>query len=146
MALANIQARAMEQILRDVLAEVSPEEVILVDGSVTAKPASEFNGVLGFGIGAECLLVLPIVLDVLKELASTTTVELAKKWGKDLAEWITGHPSESVGVRELNQFAGILKGRLEKRGFTLEKSIQITDCVVATLASRPKLLQELVKK
>jgi hypothetical protein len=146
MTLSDIQINAIEHVLRDVLAEVSPEEVMLIEGSVTAKSAREFDGMLGFGIGPEFLLVLPVVLEGLKELASTATVEVAKKWGKDLAEWMTGKRSDAFSTRELQRFAELLRGRLEKRGFPSDKAVQITDCVVATLVSRPKLLQDIARK
>lgn len=145
MSLAVAQTSAIKEVLEQVLATVSPDEVMLVEDSVSVEHSDrDFDGMLGFGTGSEILLVLPILLEGFKELASTASVEIAKKWGQNLADWI--NKGGALHTSSFQAFADTLRGRLEKRGFPPDKACQIADCVVATLASRPDLVASLVKR
>ena len=147
MALSSVQKSALKEVLDRVLTKISPDETILIEGSVQSEPSDhELDGMLGFGLGPEYLFVLPILLEALKEFASTATGDLAKKWGSDLADWIHHRSHGSPDVDAFHTLGGVLKARLEKRGFSSVRAAQVVDCVIATLASKPDLVVALAKR
>lgn len=148
MTLTQNQLGAQTDILREVLSQVSSDELPLLESFVkSGSNKDSFDGMLGFGGGPELLLVLPIVSEMLRQLASTAAGDAAKEWGHELSAWVT-KPKADIAKKNtlVVEFEDELQRRLKQRGFSQQKAAEVADCVVATLAGRADLLQRLPTK
>jgi hypothetical protein len=144
MSLSAEQTQAAKDILRVVLSQASPDELMLVDDSIDRSGEDDkMDGMLGFGIGPEYQLLLPVVLAALKEIASSTAADLIKAWGLDLVKLIAHPHHESIDPAAMKQLRSVFLARLEKQGFGTAQATQAADCIVATIASRRDLLGKL---
>jgi hypothetical protein len=147
MSLSTDQIESIKGLLGEVLGNVSPDELILIDDSVTAKTTEEsFDSALGFGVGPEVLLVLPALLPALKEFATTALKDLGKRWGTDMANWIHDDRGGKPPASAFQQLTDTVRSRLQRRGFSAQETSEITDCLIATLADKPDLLRRLAKR
>lgn len=144
MSLSADQTQAMKDILRNVLSQVSPDELMLVDDSIgRTGDDDKMDGMLAFGIGPEYQMLLPVVLLALKEIASATAADLIKSWGVDLVKLVTHGHHDSIDPAAIKQLRSVFLIRLEKQGFGPEQATQAADCVVATMTSRWDLVGKL---
>jgi hypothetical protein len=144
MSLSAEQTQAAKDILCEILSRASPEELMLVDDSIGRRGEDDrMDGMLGFGIGPEYQMLLPVILVALKEIASSTAADLIKAWGVDLAKLITHGHRDSIDPAAIKQLRSVFLTRLEKQGFGPQQATQAADCVVATMTSRWDLVGKL---
>ncbi len=145
--LSKLQKRTITQVVSAVLMETRPEEVFLVDNLFDPfVTLSEKTDALGFGSGPEVSLWMYVILEVLKEFASTSAKEFAKIWGERIYSRLWGkHPSQDpldpVGLKTLRSR---MVERMIKSGVSSIQANSVGDCLVATLAQNPKLIRDLI--
>jgi hypothetical protein len=144
MSLSAEQTQAAKDLLREVLSQASPDELMLVDDSIGRSGEDDkMDGMLAFGIGPEYQMLLPVILVALKEIASSTAADLIKAWGLDLVKLIAHGHRDSIDPAAIKQLRSVFLMRLEKQGFGPEQAAQAADCVVATMTSRWDLVGKL---
>ncbi|MEV0598782.1 hypothetical protein AB0I82_05670 [Streptomyces sp. NPDC050315] len=140
----------MRDVVRDVVADIAPEELPLVDGlavlddTVAVRRLSRRRGSrepLGFGLGEVFTLVTPVVWLVLDHVANRavgTAVDGMTNRARTLWRTTFRRQSEPVTVPPLSreQLAEVRQRVLEtavQRGLPEERATAIADAVVARL-------------
>jgi hypothetical protein len=139
------QASALKELLSDVIQKCSPDEIILVEHCLDKPRAKDADGMLGIGINHEVILLLPPLLMVLKEFASTSAAEIAKHWGKELANWVIGDKPSNVDPAAFSQLGHVIRSRLEKQGFSSPEASSVTDSVIVAMMGKPNIVRKLVR-
>ncbi|KJK59211.1 hypothetical protein UK12_05595 [Saccharothrix sp. ST-888] len=141
----------MRDVVRDVVAEIAPTELVLVDGlarfdDATAvrrlRPQGGRREPLGFGLGEIVTLVTPVVWLALDETAkklAETASDAAVKGGRAMLRKVLRRPTAPVVVPPLTpaQLAEVRERVLETashRGLEAARAEAIADAVVARLA------------
>ena len=145
MKLTPTQASAMKEMLREVLKERSPEEVVLVEHCLDKPPKKKADGMLGFGIGHEAVLLLPSLLLIFEEFVKSSATEAARDWGKEFADWMFGEPDKKIDPNAFAKLGHVIRGHLEKQGFSSAEASAISDSVVAAMIGKPSIIRKLVK-
>jgi hypothetical protein len=138
------QKYAMTEVLREAITVLSPKELILVDRCLDVR--DDGSSMLGFDGGATVQLLLPYLLNFVKEMASSTVGELGKKYGKDLSNQLLKRPSrdDKLEVRHLNELGKDFEQRLSREGISPQEASRIADTMIATLVSHPGRLRKIV--
>ncbi|MBZ4015404.1 hypothetical protein CCS38_06525 [Streptomyces purpurogeneiscleroticus] len=140
----------MRDVVREVVADIAPEELPLVDGlallddTVAVRRLSRRRGPrepLGFGLGEVFTLVTPVVWLVLDQMANRavgTAVDGMVEGAKTLWRKALRRQSAPVAVPPLSreQLAEVRQRVLEtaaQRGLPEERATAIADAVVARL-------------
>ncbi|MFF1497376.1 hypothetical protein [Streptomyces sp. NPDC058304] len=140
----------MRDVVRDVVAEVAPEELPLVaalagfdDATVVRRLSGRGRRreTLGFGLGEVAALVTPVVWLVVDQTAQRVVsagVDSAASGARSAMRRLLRRPTEAVTVPPLNreQLAEVRKAVLEtavQRGLGEEHASMIADAVVARL-------------
>jgi hypothetical protein len=151
MSLSNAQQDAIKSTLKDVLISTRPSEVFLVDESFKPQVSvARRIDATAFGGGAEIVLLVYPVLEVLKELATTAATGFAKKWGEGLAHFLL--PAEKAATpimlnpTALQLLRSAVIARLTKEGVTPTDCEMVGDSVVSVLIAKPRLLRQMVTK
>ena len=144
MRLSATQKATVKQIASCVLSALSPEELGLVDDYVETKPSRKFDGMLGFGVDIELGLILPALLASLQEIASTATIDIAERYGYEVARWLAGQRQEPPRASELQKLEAVLQQRLLER-LAPERANEVAECVVSTFRSRAEFLRKLTE-
>jgi hypothetical protein len=146
MPVEDEQIRAIKETLSKVLSDVRPSEVILVDDIFT--PTKSVSTPLGFGTGAEVVLLIHPLLGVLKELGKTAAEGFAKKWGESLATliWSERKPDKvlTLDPNALRFLRRAVIDRLEKDRIVASDCERVADSLVSLFIARPALLRKIV--
>ncbi|WP_211591415.1 hypothetical protein [Microbispora sp. H10836] len=138
-------------VVRDVVAEVAPEELVLVNGLAGLDDDAVMRRLgrgggrrepLGFGLGEVAVLVTPVVWLVVEETArqmGSAAGEGAAKGTKAVLRRLTRRPAPAVDVPDLTreQLAGVHRQVVEtavKHGLEDSRARLIADAVVGRLA------------
>jgi hypothetical protein len=140
------QQGAVKEILSAALSESRPAEALMVEHCFDSSKDGATDGMLGFGFGPESTLALPVLLHLLKELAHSGAVEIAKHWGESLAHWFTGENAIALDGKVLDQFGRAVALRLEKNGISSQDAATISNVVIRTMVAKPTLVRALIKK
>jgi hypothetical protein len=138
------QKRAIRNILTEVLQDIRPAEVSLVEHCFDRRSHASKSTPLGFGGGGEIVLFLPAILEVLRALATTSIGEFAKAWGKELALFFV----DELKTPKPSAFAMLHKKLCERmlnQGVKNAEAIRVADATIAVLVSTPHLLADLQK-
>jgi hypothetical protein len=140
------QKSAMKEVLADVISVISPHESILVRNSLDTLDFDGNHDMLSFDAGAAVELVLPYVLKLVKELASTTLTEVGTKFGKRLAEWLTSGTADKqkLEVGHLHELGENFRKKLTREGLARPEASRIADSLISTLVAHPELLRKIV--
>jgi hypothetical protein len=144
MSLSTEQVQTIKKILREILSRTSPEELMLVDDSITREGGDDkTDGMLGFGLGPEYQLLLPVILDALRQMASSTAAELIAAWGIDLVRIFAQGRRDSIDPEAVQKLRRVFLTRLQRQGFDDEQATRAADSVVAAMISRWDLVVKL---
>jgi hypothetical protein len=141
------QRQAIKRLLSLVLAEVRPEEVLLVDHIFDEpRELDQRTGGLGWGGAVAGLLWIDLLLPALRHLAKATSDGFGKKWGERLAEWLWPKKSapKPLDPEALTKVRLAMVEHLAAQGVPSQDCARVGDSVVAVLVGKPELLRQIV--
>lgn len=141
--------RHVRDVVRDVVVQVAPDEIVLVEGLLLLDDASVVRRLsgrdrqepLGFGLAEAAALVTPVVWLVLNQVASTLAGAAAEGAVRRSGRWlkrVVGRPLPPAVLPPLDrdQLAEIHRHVLDaavQRGAAVERAQELADAVVAAL-------------
>jgi hypothetical protein len=154
MDLTPSQSTAIKETSREVLTQLRPSEVMLIEQAFDQNKAEfKISGPLGFGTGMDVVLWVYPLLGFLKTLAGTSAKSFAKEWGEDLAKHLWHDESStktgkgiSLDAKSLDGLRQALMKRLEKEGVKQSDIERAGQCLVSVLIAKPGLLRNIVVK
>ncbi|MEU6865877.1 hypothetical protein ABZ924_21930 [Streptomyces sp. NPDC046876] len=142
-----MSGRRVRDIVRDVVEEVAPNEVVMVDGLLALDDASVVRRLsgggrrdpLGFGATEVAALVTPVVWLVLDQVSAAVVGAAVERAGRRSGGWLRRLfrrplPPAVLPPLDRAQLAEVHKLVVEaatRRGFTAERAAELADAVVA---------------
>ncbi|MFE4256132.1 hypothetical protein ACFRU3_43255 [Streptomyces sp. NPDC056910] len=139
----------MRDVVRDVVVQVAPDEVVLVEGLLVLDDASVVRRLsgrgkqepLGFGLAEAAALATPVVWLVLNQVASTLAGAAAQGAIRQSGRWLKRVvrrplPPAVLPPLDRDQLAEIHRHVLDvavQRGAAVERAQELADAVVAAL-------------
>jgi hypothetical protein len=127
MARLTAQQQSISDIARAVLVSTKPDELILLDSLVRDNATSRRDEMLGFGAGPELLLLSPVLISFLKEIATASACgeivkgalkTIADDVGEKLGKVLIERPAARLDTSKLQVLSDEFQRRLQSRDFS----------------------------
>ncbi|MFH7596365.1 hypothetical protein WDV06_14845 [Streptomyces racemochromogenes] len=142
-----MSGRRVRDVVGDVVAQVAPDEAVMVEGLLTLDDASVVRRLagrggrdpLGFGVTEVAALVTPVVWLVLDQMAAAAAGAAVERVGRRTGGWLRRLfrrplPPAVLPPLDRDQLAEVHRRVVEaatRRGLTADRAAELADAVVA---------------